>query len=225
MTTINYIGHSAFFIKNKETAFVIDPFITQNPKAKISFDVKEIKNIFVTHGHSDHLGDSINLSKQTSAPIVAIFELANFCSQKGANSIGVGLGGNVLFPWGSVKFLPAFHSSSIPDGNYAGNAAGILFNLNGIKIYHAGDTALSTEMKILGDFYKPDIAFLPIGSHFTMGIEDAAVAAEWIGAKKIVPIHYNTFDAISADVQKFKTLISNKNKECIILSAGESIDV
>ena len=220
--TLQFIGHSAFYIQTPNHGILIDPFITQNPKAK--FDLSNpITDIFVTHGHADHLGDAIPLSKQTKATITTIFELANYCAQKGSIATGTNIGGKINYEWGSAKFLPAFHSNSTPTGEYAGMPTSILFEINGTKIYHAGDNCLNAEMKVIGEIYKPDIALLPVGSCFTMDIDDALVAAKWLGVKKVVPMHYNTFAAINADVQEFQTKAVKEGIEVIILNPGEKI--
>ena len=223
-TTLTYIGHSAFYIKSQDNGILIDPFISQNPKAKFDANLP-ITNIFVTHGHADHLGDAVSLSRKTKAPVAVIFELANYCAQKGAFADGVNMGGTLKFEWGCAKFLPAFHSSSTPEGIYAGMPASILFDIGGIKVYHAGDTCLHQEMKVLSEIYKPDIALLPVGSHFTMDIDDAVVAAKWIGAKKVVPMHYNTFDAIAVDINDFKQKLQKENIEAVVLNPSESIEL
>ena len=221
--SLTFIGHSAFYIKKDNFGILIDPFISQNPKAIFKNDVN-VTDIFVTHGHADHLGDAIPLSRKTKATISAIFELANYCAQHGAFVNPVNFGGNLLYPWGNAKFLPAFHSSSTPDGQYAGMPASILFEIDEIKIYHAGDTCLNSELKTIGELYKPDIALLPIGSQYTMDKYDAIVAAKWLGAKKIIPMHYNTFEAINVDIQKFKELAQKENIEAIILNPSESVE-
>ena len=222
---INYIGHSAFFIKSKNNGILIDPFLTGNPKAVCNFTKEDISHIFVTHGHGDHLGDAIPISKATKAPVIAIFELANYCMQKGAVANGVNIGGKLEFSFGSARFLPAFHSSSTPDGVYAGMPAAVLFDIDGVKLYHAGDTCLNYEMKTVGEVYKPDIALLPVGSCYTMDVGDAVIAAKWLGVKKVIPMHYNTFDAINVDVAKMKQAFESQGVECIVLNPGESVEV
>lgn len=220
---LQFIGHSAFYLKTDNAGILIDPFISQNPVAK--FDPKsKITDILVTHGHADHLGDAIPLSKQSGATITTIFELANYCTKCGAKAQGVNIGGKILFEWGNARFFSATHSSSTPDGAYAGVASSILMEINGIKIFHAGDTGLHQEMKTIGEIYKPDIAILPVADFYTMGIEEAAIAAKWLGAKKIIPMHYDTFDAIKADIEKLKTLLPS-GIECIALNAGQKIEI
>lgn len=222
---INYIGHSAFFIKSKNSGIIIDPFLTGNPNAVCNFKKEDITHIFVTHGHGDHLGDAIPISKATNAPVSAIFELANYCMQKGAVANGVNIGGKLEYPFGSARFLPAFHSSSTPDGVYAGMPAAVLLDIDGVKVYHAGDTCLNSELKTAGEIYKPDIALLPVGSCYTMDVEDAVIAAKWLGVKKVIPMHYNTFDAISVDVAKMKQAFESQGVECIVLNSGESVEI
>lgn len=225
---LKYIGHSAFYIKaGKEGQYgiLIDPFISQNPVAKFDTKTEKITDILVTHGHADHLGDAIPISRATQATVTTVFELANYCAENGAFVNGINLGGKINFEWGSARFLPAFHSSSTPDGRYAGMPASILIDVYGTKIYHAGDTCLNQEMKTVGEIYKPDIALLPVGSHYTMDIEEAVIAAKRLGAEKIIPMHYNTFDAINVDIEKFKTEIEKIGKQAIILKPGESIEI
>lgn len=224
-TKLNYVGHSCFCINNDGTLILIDPFLTHNPKAKVTFDLKKVKYIFVTHAHSDHLGDAIEISKRTGAPIVAVFELANYCRTKGANTIGAGIGGSVEIEGGKAKFLPAIHSSSTPDGVYGGVASSILFEFENLKIYHAGDTSLSAEMKVIGECYKPDVALLPVGGCYTMDIEDAAIAAKWLGAYKVIPMHYDTFEAINANIREFINLVEYEDKECVPMKPGDEIEL
>lgn len=220
---LQFIGHSAFYLETDDAGILIDPFISQNPVAK--FDMKsKITDILVTHGHADHLGDSIPLSKKSGAIITAIFELANYCSTRGAKAQGVNIGGKVPFGWGNVRFFSATHSSSTVDGVYAGCASSILIEINGVKIFHAGDTGLHREMKTIGEFYKPDIALLPAGDFYTMGVEEAAIATKWLGAKKVIPMHYNTFDAIKANAEKLKTLLKS-DIELIVLEPGQKITI
>ena len=219
-----YIGHSAFFIKKDETGILIDPFIKHNPLAKVTFPMESVKYIFVTHGHSDHLGDAIEISKTTNAPIFAVHELANYCISKGAKAVGAGLGGNLKFNFGSVRFLPAFHSSSTPEGGYAGCPVSFLFDFKDTKIYYAGDTCLNSEMKMIGELYKPDTAILPIGGHYTMDVEDAALAADWLKAYRFIPMHYNTFPPINANAQEFANLIEYKDRICEIMIPGAKIE-
>ena len=222
---LEYIGHSAFAFDAKGRTVLIDPFISQNPLANFDWQNYNIKNILVTHGHSDHLGDAIEIAKSKYATITATFELANYCARQGVSVNPINLGGKISFEWGDAWFVPAKHSSSTPDGNYAGEAAGIILNIDGLKIYHAGDTALTAEMNMIKDVYKPQIAILPIGGHFTMGIEEATIASKILGVEKVIPMHYNTFPAINADVNAFKYKLETFGIEALILKPGEKIEL
>ena len=216
---LQYIGHSAFKISSNGYSVLIDPFIKGNPLAA-NVDLN-VNNILVTHAHSDHLGDSIEISQRTKAPITAIFELANYCTKKGVAAQGINMGGRIQFEWGTAVWLPASHSSGTPEGQYGGEPASILMDFGEVSVYHAGDTGLHYDLKMVGEFYKPDIALLPIGGYYTMGIDEAVKAAEWLGSKKIIPMHYDTFPLIKINVNEFKRKIEALGKECIILKPGE----
>ena len=210
---IKYLGHSAFEIETQDNKILIDPFLACYP----NYNPTGVTNIFVTHGHGDHLGSAIEISKTTGAEITAIFELANYCSQKGANAMGISLGGWINYDWGRAIAVPAFHSSSTPEGYYAGCPCGYIFEIDGKRIYHAGDTCLNSEMKVIGEVYKPDIAMLPVGGHYTMDVENAVIAAQWLGVKQVIPMHYNTFDAIRVDIEEFKQKIQAIGVEPIVM--------
>ncbi len=225
MRRLTYLGHSAFFIEKDWDGILIDPFITGNPFAKFDFKKKRISHIIVTHAHLDHLGDSIAISKATGAQIVAVFELANYCMEKGAKAIGVNIGGSIKFSWGSVKFLPAIHSSSNPDLPYGGLAASVLIDIDGTIIYHAGDTALMNEFSLIGEMYNPYYALLPVGGYYTMDIKDAAMAAKMLYAMEIIPMHYNTFSNIKVNIEEFKDMIESQGQKCIPLKANEYVEL
>ena len=216
---IKYLGHSAFEIETNGKKILIDPFLVCMPNYK----PENIYDIFVTHGHGDHLGSAIEISKATGASITTVFELANYCTKHGAKAIDMGLGSWRDYNWGRTVLVPAFHSSSTPDGNYAGCPCGFIFEIEGQTIYHAGDTCLNSEMKVIGEMYSPDIAMLPIGGKYTMDIEHAVKAAEWLGVSGIIPMHYNTFDAISVDINDFERQIREIGKIPISIKVGESI--
>ena len=216
---IKYLGHSAFEIETNGKKILIDPFLA----CVKEYVPNNLYNIFVTHGHGDHLGSAIEISKSTGAPITAVFELANYCSDKGVKSVGLGLGAWKDYSWGRVILVPAFHSSSTPDGKYAGNPCGFIFDIEGKIIYHAGDTSLNTEMKMIGELYQPDIAMLPVGGVYTMDIEHAVTASEWLQAGVIIPMHYNTFDAIKVDIQDFERQIRETGKMPMVIKVAESV--
>lgn len=209
---IQYLGHSAFEITTNGKKILIDPFLVCVPNYK----PENICDIFVTHGHGDHLGSAIDISSKSGAPITAVFELANYCAKKGAKTIDMGLGSWRNYSWGRAILVPAFHSSSTPEGSYAGCPCGFVFEIEGKTIYHAGDTCINSEMKVIGELYQPDIAMLPIGGKYTMDIEHAVKASEWLGASTIIPMHYNTFDAISVDIDDFKRQIREVGKVPVV---------
>ena len=218
--SIKYLGHSCFELIVSEKKILIDPFLAMAPE----YDYNNVTDILVTHGHADHLGSAIEISKKTGAKITAIFELANYCASKGAHTNGIGLGSWIDYSWGKVIAVPAFHSSSSPEGFYTGCPCGYVLNIDGKIIYHAGDTSLNNEMKNIGELYEPDIAMLPIGGHFTMDIEHATIASKWLGATAVIPMHYNTFEAINADINEFEREIRNIGKIPIILKIGQTLD-
>lgn len=213
---IKYLGHSAFEIETKEKKFLIDPFLACYPK----YRAENISDIFVTHAHNDHLGSAIDISKRTSAPITAIFELANYCARRGAKATDIGLGAWNEYGWGRAVAVPACHSSSTPDGNYGGVPCGFVFELEGRVIYHAGDTCLTNEMKMIGEVYRPDIVMLPIGGRYTMDIEHAVLAAEWLGSSEVIPMHYNTFKNIKVNIAEFERQIREIGKIPRVLKIG-----
>lgn len=217
---LKYLGHSAFRIKKDKSCILIDPYLVQNHL--YDYKLENITDIFLTHAHLDHIGSSIEISSSKNAHITAVYELANYCQSKGAKVLPVSLGGWLEYKWGRAIFLPAFHSSSTPDGHYGGCAAGILFEIDGIRLFHAGDTCINSEMKVLKEVFKPDIAILPIGANYTMDIKQASIAADWIGAETVIPMHYNTFDLIKADVNKFKDLIDAQGKRCLTMEMNQS---
>ena len=218
--SITYLGHSAFEIRINNKKILVDPFLVKMP----NYDYSGVTDIFVTHGHGDHLGSAIEISKQTGATITAVFELANYCATKGAKVNGINLGAWLDFDWGKVIAVPAFHSSSTPEGIYAGCPCGYIFEFDGNMLYHAGDTCLNSEMKVIGEVYQPDVAILPIGGQYTMDIESAVRASEWLGVTGVIPMHYNTFDAINVDISEFERQIREKGKLPIVLKVGQTLE-
>lgn len=218
---IKYLGHSAFEIKTIDKKILIDPFLIMCP----NYDVNGVTDIFVTHGHGDHLGSAIEISQKTGAKITAVFELANYCASKGAISNGINLGGWIIYDWGKALAVPAFHSSSTPEGLYAGCACGFIFEIEGKFIYHAGDTCLNSEIKTIGEIYAPEISLLPIGGHYTMDIKQAIIASDWLNTQTVIPMHYNTFEAITVDVSLFEKEVKNINKNPVVLKIGDILSL
>lgn len=224
---VSYHGHSIVKIESNGKTIIIDPFITGNRLTDLTVADVHPDVIILTHGHGDHLGDTIELAKKSGALVVGLAEIATYLGWKGLKTHGMNIGGAYKFDFGTVKFTPAFHSSGFMTDQqeiiYLGMPAGVLFMNEGKTIYHAGDTSLFSDMKLIGERHPIDVAFLPIGDNFTMGPEDAAFAAKLINAKTVVPIHYNTFPPIKQDPNKFIQLLENKNGR--ILKPGESIEL
>ncbi len=222
---LTFHGQSAVEIQTEKHSIWIDPFIKGNDTAVV--DIEDVKPdvILLTHGHNDHAGDAEEIARKNNSLIVAPFELAEYFGTKGLNVHPMHIGGGHQFEWGHVKWTQAFHGSSFTEEEgtvvYTGMPAGILFTAEGKTIYHAGDTALFSDMKLIGERNNVDVAFLPIGDNFTMGPEDAATAAEWVNAKLTVPIHYNTFPLIEQDADQF---VSSLKVEGKVLKPGESIE-
>lgn len=224
---ISYHGHSVVQIQTKGKNILIDPFITGNGLTDLKPDEIKVDVILLTHGHNDHVGDTVALAKRNNALVVANHELATYLSWQGVNTHGMHIGGACQFEFGKVKLTQAFHGSSYTTENneliYCGMPAGILFMSEGKTIYHAGDTGLFSDMKLIGERHPIDVAFLPIGDNFTMGPEDAAYAAKLLKAETVVPIHYNTFPPIQQDPYKFIEMLEDKNGK--VLEPGEAIEL
>lgn len=222
-----YLGHAAGYLETSSERFLFDPFLTGNPKAPITADDVAPSYIVLTHGHSDHVGDSVQISKRAGASIITTFELANWLGAQGAKTFAMNHGGWFGFPFGKIRFTVAFHSSSvIEEGGrplYLGEPAGVVIQTEGKTIYHAGDTALFSDMRLIGEDAPIDLALLPIGDLYTMGPKDAAKAVEFLGPKRVVPIHYGTFPGLVSDPKEFVAL-AGKHAAVHPLKPGESIE-
>jgi L-ascorbate metabolism protein UlaG (beta-lactamase superfamily) len=199
---IIYHGHSCIQISTSQHSFIIDPFITPNPSSSVTIDTIHVQHILLSHAHMDHIADAVEIAKRNDATIIAAGELATYLSWQGVKVHGMNLGGGHLFDFGKVKMTQAFHSSGIVQEEqklilYMGMPAGFIITLEGKTIYFAGDTGLFYDMKLIGERYHIDLAFLPIGDNYTMGPEDALLAAEWLQAEVVIPIHYNTLQYVS----------------------------
>lgn len=230
---IEYFGHSAFQITSEEgMKILIDPFISGNPACTTAVETINPDVILVTHGHVDHFGDALEIANNSGATVIATHEIATFVQKQGLNAIGMNIGGTVsINELVSVTMTDARHSSGmdfLENMEEGGVATGFVVTLeSGKKIYHAGDTGLFGDMKmVIGDIYQPDISLIPIGDKFTMGIEDAAVAASWLQSRIVIPMHYNTFDAIEQDAGLFAKYVEDASigTFTVILQPGEEYE-
>jgi L-ascorbate metabolism protein UlaG (beta-lactamase superfamily) len=224
MLTITWLGHACFTLDDGTHRVVIDPFLTGNPVATTTAEELEVEAILVTHGHSDHLGDAVALSERCRAPIIAPFELAKFCERQGALVHPMHIGGSHRFPFGRVKLTIAHHGSAFVGelAEYTGNPCGYLVEMGGKTVYHAGDTGLFADMRLLGELNRIDAALLPIGDNFTMGPEDARVAAGFLRARTVIPMHYNTWELIAQDAAAFVRTLPEGCRG-VALRVGESL--
>lgn len=221
MVEVRYIGHSAVLLTDGRMRIVIDPFLTGNPKAALGAHEVQADLILVTHAHGDHFGDAVTLSKKGGV-VVSTFEIATYAEKHGAKSLPMNIGGVYRFEGGWLKWTPAWHSSSFPDGTYGGMPMGVVVELGGKRIYHAGDTALFSDMRLIGELGL-DLALLPIGDHFTMGPQDALKALELLRPKRVVPIHYGTFPPIEQDGAAFAREAQKMGVEGAALAPGETL--
>lgn len=225
---ITWLGHSAFLFE-AEKKVLIDPFITGNPKAPCGPESLNPDIIAVTHGHSDHLGDTIEIGKRVGCRIISIHEVANFIKSKEVFAEGMNKGGTVNVEGVSFTMTEALHSSSIEASSFGfdgGCPAGFVIGMGGHSIYHAGDTGVFGDMRLISELYEPDIALLPIGDKFTMGIREAVKAVELLRPKIVIPMHYGTFDVIDQDPEEFKRAVEAKGEtEVIIMKPGEPIEL
>ncbi|MEC1155047.1 metal-dependent hydrolase [Cytobacillus horneckiae] len=224
---VSFHGHSIVKVQTEDKTILFDPFITGNELTDLKVEEEKPDVIIVTHGHGDHLGDTIELAKKNNSLVIGNAELASYLGFHGINAHGMSIGGAYQFDFGKVKLTQAFHGTGLVTDNneiiYLGMPAGVLLTTGGKTIYHAGDTGLFSDMKLIGDRHSIDLAFIPIGDNFTMGPEDAAYAVQLLGAKQVVPIHYNTFPQIKQDHNKFVEMVEGDNVK--VLEAGGVIEL
>ncbi|MCS7464390.1 metal-dependent hydrolase [Paenibacillus doosanensis] len=228
MLKVEYHGHSCVQLSDGEHSLIIDPFLTDNPAAVADPDSIRVQHVLLTHAHTDHIQNAVQIAKANDATLIAIHELATYMSWQGIKTKDMNIGGKLSLGFAELQMVQAFHSSGIIDHGkqeivYAGMPAGFIIRWNGHTILHAGDTNLFLDMKLIGERNAIDLAFLPIGDLFTMGPEDAAVAAEWLRAKLVVPVHYDTFELIRQDGGAFVDLLQARGIEGKALRPGEQI--
>ncbi len=228
MVKLTFLGHAAFLLENAQDKIVIDPFLTDNPLAKARPEDITCNFVLLTHGHGDHIGDAVDIARQNEATVIANYEVATWCGKQGLTVHPMHIGGAHTFSFGRVKLTIAHHGSGLvtEDGIvYMGNPAGALITIGDKTIYHAGDTGLFYDMKLIGEMNTIDVALLPIGDNFTMGIDDAVKAVEFLNPKLAVPMHYKTFDVIDADPREFVRKVEAIGKQAQVLDIGGELSV
>jgi L-ascorbate metabolism protein UlaG (beta-lactamase superfamily) len=221
-----YYGQSCFLLEADGKKFLFDPFISHNPLAK-HIDIKSITAdyILVSHGHGDHVGDLVEIAKQTDAQVIAMVEVAVWAGKQGLkNVIGMNYG-TAKLDFGKVRIVWAAHSSSLPDSSYGGNPAGFVLELEGKTIYFAGDTSLTLEMKLLADLYNLDYAILPIGGHYTMDVDDALISTKYFECNQVIGVHYDTAPEIEIDKEEAIAKFKRENKTLLLPAIGETIEL
>ncbi len=220
---IRFLGHACFELTDGDTRVLVDPFLTGNPKAAVEAGDVNPTHIFLTHGHADHIGDTVDIAKRTGAQVVAIVELANEIGGSGVENVAdPNIGGTVEFEGGWVRIAPAWHTAVSPNGT-PHTPAGLVINLGGKTVYHLGDTALFSDLALPGKRDEIDVALMCIGGHYTMDRHDAVVAAELVGAKQVIPCHYDTLPLIETDAQAFKSEVTAS--EVLVLEPGDTHSV
>jgi len=223
---IKYYGHSCFEVTTNNKKLLFDPFISGNPLAN-NIDISKIMPdyILISHGHNDHIADAVKIAIQSNAIIISNFEIINWLRTKGVGKgHAMNIGGKYTFDFGNVKFINAAHSSSMPDGAYGGTSGGFLIQSCEGNLYFAGDTGLTYEMKLIGEYMSIDIALLPIGNNYTMGADNAIIASNLINCNKVIGMHYDTFPEIVIDKNESKEKFNRVGKELILINIGEEIN-
>ncbi len=219
---IRFLGHACFELSDGSATVLIDPFLTGNPKAAIAAGDVNPTTILLTHGHADHLGDTVDIAKRTGAPVVAIVEIANELAEDGVEAFDPNLGGTVRFDWGWVRLVPAWHTSTTPKGT-VNVPAGLVVSIGDRIVYHLGDTCVFSDLRLVGKRAPIDVALMCIGGHYTMDRTDAVEAAQLVGAKTVIPCHYDTFPPIETDVGAFKSDVeSATGSNVVVLAPGET---
>lgn len=222
MNKLKFYGHACFTLQNEKTTLLFDPYLTGNPFNIATKDEVNANYILLSHAHFDHLGDSVEIAKRCDATIISTAEVCHLVGKDGCHTHAMHIGGKKSFPFGSVRVTLAFHGSGVPGGH----ACGFVVNFAGTNIYFAGDTGIFGDMELIGKLEKLDYALLPIGNNFTMGIEDAAIAADMLKATTVIPIHYNTWPLIAQKPEEFKQLVEkNTSSKVAIVKPGETISL
>jgi L-ascorbate metabolism protein UlaG (beta-lactamase superfamily) len=220
---IRFLGHACFELREGDTSVLIDPFLSENPKAAVGPDEVDPTTILLTHGHFDHIGDTVDVAKRAGAQVVAVKELADEIAEDDVETFDPNLGGTVKFDWGWVKLVPAWHTATSPKGT-AHMPAGLIIEFAGTTVYHLGDTALFSDLALAAQRGNQiDVALMCIGGHYTMDRIDGVTAAEFVKARTVIPCHYDTFPPIETDTDAFKSQVeSDTDSEVVVLAPGET---
>jgi L-ascorbate metabolism protein UlaG (beta-lactamase superfamily) len=225
---IRFLGHACFELSEGDARVLVDPFLTGNPNAAVGPEEVDPTTILLTHGHADHIGDTVGIAKRAGAPVVAIVELANEIGGEGAEVLDPNIGGTVQFDWGWVRLVPAWHTAVSPNGT-PHMPAGLVINIGGKTVYHLGDTALFSDLQLVARRDEIDVALMCIGGHYTMDRHDAVIAADLVRAHTVVPCHYDTFPPIETDAEAFKADVEGKTsyesrapEKVVILAPGDT---
>jgi L-ascorbate metabolism protein UlaG (beta-lactamase superfamily) len=223
---LTWYSHACFLIETNGTRLLTDPFLSGNPLSPVRANRVEADYILISHGHGDHVGDAVAIAKRTGATVISNFEIQNWLVEQGVENVHPQhIGGGFDYPWGRVKLTIAHHGSRLPDGTYGGNPAGFLFYVQGKKVYHACDTGLFYDMKLIGE-EGIDLAILPIGDNFTMGPDDALRAVKLIEPARVIPVHYNTFEVIRQDPHAWARRVeSETSSKVTVLEPGQTLDL
>ncbi|WP_373074434.1 metal-dependent hydrolase [Zeaxanthinibacter enoshimensis] len=224
---ITFLGHACLLIHLKNSTILVDPFITGNDKAKDQVDISELQPDFIllTHAHQDHILDAETIARQSDATIVSNYEIASHYEAKGLKAHPMNHGGNWEFSFGKLKYVNAIHTSSFPDGSYGGQPGGFVLSADGKQVYIAGDTALCSDMKLIPLQFQLDLAILPIGDNFTMGIDDAVIAADFVDCDRVLGYHYDTFGYIEIDHKQALQAFTEAGKELYLMDIGASLEL
>jgi L-ascorbate metabolism protein UlaG (beta-lactamase superfamily) len=235
---IKFHGHACFELSDGDVDVLVDPFLKpNNPVATVTAEEVEPTHLAISHGHADHIADAVPVARRTGAHCVALVEVANWLQGQGVEEVSdPNFGGTVEFDWGYVSIVPAWHTNTIPGsdehpfsaehGTVVGPAAGLLIKIGETTVYHAGDTCLFGDMRLIGERSDVDVALLPIGGHYTMDRRDAVIAAEFVGAATVIPMHFNTFPPVETDAGAFKEEVESKtSSKVVVLEPGESVEV
>jgi L-ascorbate metabolism protein UlaG (beta-lactamase superfamily) len=227
---IRFIGHATFELVSGDHRVLVDPFLApNNPTTDVTASDVSPTDVLLTHSHADHAADAVEVAKSSGASCVAVIEIGNWLEDNGVEDVvKPNLGGTVERDWGWVRFVPALHSNSTPDGTTVGIAAGLVINMGGVTVYHLGDTCLFSDLGLVSERDDLNVALIPIGGHFTMDQEDAVTAAELLDADVVIPMHYENFPPVKADVERYKADVeasSRTSSEVVILKPGETYEV